>query len=300
MKKFSLIFVSLVLILASCANKHGTGKGNYLMLDKFVLMLEEGDNAKLNATTYSNVGKSSFAYGWYSTNPAVASVDGQGNVTALSVGAADIVAQADNGANAACRVMVLKFVDLGGTVLWATCNFGASRPQDVGRYYAWGEPGNKNTYTWTNYLFGTAANQLKKYNWDDHYGTVDGKTALEASDDIVSITSDQKFRMPSRSDLETLLSDASVSKAFVNEGGRRGLKLWRESTGDEIFLPVTGYFDGSVQESQARGYYWTSSLAGTDSDPSKAIALSFDTEGAVKDAILRYWGLPIRPVKSKP
>ena len=300
MKKYFLMIALLALTLVSCGDKHGSGKGNYLMLDQFVLVLEAGDNAKLNATTYSNVGRSDFAYGWSSTNPAVATVDGQGNVKALSAGAADIVAQAENGASAACRVMVLQFVDLGGAVLWATCNFGASRPQDAGFYYAWGEKGNKNTYTWTNYAFATAANQLKKYNWDEHYGEVDGKSVLDASDDIVSYTSDRRFRMPSRSDLETLLTDASVGKEYVNEEGRRGLKVWSESTGAEIFLPVTGYFEASVLESQTMGYYWTSALAGTDSEPSKAIALSFDTGGAVKDAILRFRGLLIRPVKAKP
>ena len=94
--------------------------------------------------------------------------------------------------------------------------------------------------------------------------------------------------------------DADSIKEYVNEEGRRGLKVWSESTGAEIFLPVTGYFEASVLESQTMGYYWTSALAGTDSEPSKAIALSFDTEGAVKDAILRFRGLPIRPVKAKP
>ncbi len=31
------------------------------------------------------------------------------------------------------------YVDLGLSVLWATCNIGASRPEEPGHYFAWGE-----------------------------------------------------------------------------------------------------------------------------------------------------------------
>ena len=41
-----------------------------------------------------------------------------------------------------------KYVDLGlpsGT-LWATCNIGASKPEEFGLYFAWGETKNKEDY----------------------------------------------------------------------------------------------------------------------------------------------------------
>ncbi len=31
------------------------------------------------------------------------------------------------------------YVNLGLSVLWATCNIGASRPEEPGHYFAWGE-----------------------------------------------------------------------------------------------------------------------------------------------------------------
>ena len=32
-----------------------------------------------------------------------------------------------------------EYVDLGLSVKWATCNLGASSPEQLGKYYAWGE-----------------------------------------------------------------------------------------------------------------------------------------------------------------
>lgn len=32
-----------------------------------------------------------------------------------------------------------EYVDLGLSVMWATCNIGASKPSDYGKYFAWAE-----------------------------------------------------------------------------------------------------------------------------------------------------------------
>lgn len=33
-------------------------------------------------------------------------------------------------------------------ILWATCNVGASRPEECGDYFAWGETQPKDIYDW--------------------------------------------------------------------------------------------------------------------------------------------------------
>ena len=40
------------------------------------------------------------------------------------------------------------YVDLGLSVKWATCNIGATKPEEYGDYYAWGELNPKNDYSW--------------------------------------------------------------------------------------------------------------------------------------------------------
>ena len=42
-------------------------------------------------------------------------------------------------------------VDLGLSVMWATCNLGANSPEEYGDYYAWGETEEKSDYSWDTY-----------------------------------------------------------------------------------------------------------------------------------------------------
>ena len=44
------------------------------------------------------------------------------------------------------------YVDLGLRVKWATCNIGASSPQEPGNYFAWGETKPKSEYSWKTYF----------------------------------------------------------------------------------------------------------------------------------------------------
>ncbi|MGM9745408.1 MAG: hypothetical protein ACI30H_00370 [Paludibacteraceae bacterium] len=88
-----------------------------------------------------------------------------------------------------------EYVDLGlpsGTK-WATCNVGATKPEEYGNYYAWGETTPKDYYDWNTYNWATATydaeydwwdlETLTKYNTSSSYGTVDNKTVLELADD---------------------------------------------------------------------------------------------------------------------
>ena len=79
-----------------------------------------------------------------------------------------------------------EWVDLGlpsGTK-WATCNVGATKPEEYGNYYAWGETETKTTYNWSTYKWcnGSAETQTK-YCTNSDYGTVDNKTVLDLEDD---------------------------------------------------------------------------------------------------------------------
>lgn len=51
-----------------------------------------------------------------------------------------------------------EYVDLGLSVKWATCNIGASSPEELGEYYAWGEVQPKESYSWENYKWCTGKN----------------------------------------------------------------------------------------------------------------------------------------------
>ncbi len=72
-----------------------------------------------------------------------------------------------------------EYVDLGlpsGTK-WATCNVGASSPEDYGDYYAWGETETKSSYNWSMYKWCKGSSTtMTKYCTNSYYGTVDNKT----------------------------------------------------------------------------------------------------------------------------
>lgn len=82
-----------------------------------------------------------------------------------------------------------EYVDLGLTsgTLWATCNVGASNPEDYGAYYAWGETTEKsgnNAYAtdWSDYIFtNNGGNSFTKYN------SSDGKGILDFEDDAARV-----------------------------------------------------------------------------------------------------------------
>ena len=151
------------------------------------------------------------------------------------------------------------FVDLGlpsGT-LWATSNVGASRLDERGGYFAWGETEPKKNYEWKNYRYGTDWNNITKYNRDDKL------TALEASDDAAAANWGGGWRMPTEADMDELMSNCRVCRRKLN--GVCGL-LFTGSNGNSIFLPEAGYRAGKNFSNvkfpvEIPGvYYWLSSL----------------------------------------
>ena len=57
-----------------------------------------------------------------------------------------------------------RWVDLGLSVKWATCNVGAINPQDNGNYYAWGETDTKDSFSWYSYKHSEYKSGITKYN----------------------------------------------------------------------------------------------------------------------------------------
>ena len=81
-----------------------------------------------------------------------------------------------------------EFVDLGlpSGLLWATRNVGASRPEESGSYYSWGETMPKSNYDWNTYKYCNGSNTtLTKYCYSSDFGAVDNKFILDEEDDDI-------------------------------------------------------------------------------------------------------------------
>ena len=184
------------------------------------------------------------------------------------------------------------WINLGLSVRWATCNVGATNPEDYGDYFAWGETEPKEEYNWSTYKWcDDSKYTMTKYNNDSGYGTVDNKEELELIDDAAHVNWGGSWRMPTNAEWIELLAQCTWTWTTVN--GVKGYNVISKSNGNSIFLPVAGYrYDNSLYSVGSIGYYWSSSLY----IRSLAWGVYFFSENMGKDDHMRSDGLSVRPV----
>ena len=145
-----------------------------------------------------------------------------------------------------------KFIDLGlpSGLLWAETNVGASTPYADGDYYAWGETETKSYYSSDTYKWGNSPTKYK---------SSDGKTTLEASDDVATVKWGKECRMPSRAEFQELYNKCDWTWKSYNNGTSGYLVTG--PSGQTIFLPASGYrYNGGLSNHGYYGNYWSSSL----------------------------------------
>ncbi len=184
-------------------------------------------------------------------------------------------------------------IDLGLTVKWASFNLGASKPEDYGDFYAWGEIEPKKEYSWSTYKWCNGASyRLTKYCWDtdnwDRSGIPDEKSILDPEDDVAHVKLGGKWRMPTKEELSDLMHKCQWT--WIKENGAlKGYKI-TATNGNSILLP----FAGDVFMPGSEGLYWSSSIY----NDGEAYILWFRkvTTYCNLSSERRYCGLPIRPV----
>jgi hypothetical protein len=204
------------------------------------------------------------------------------------------VIKVDSISMVAPKESVHEYVDLGLSVKWATCNVGATKPEEYGDYFAWGETQPKDYYDWSTYKWCNGSyNTLTKYNNSSSYGTVDNKTQLELSDDAARANWGGSWRMPTRAEQDELRENCTWT--WTTQNGVNGYKVTSKKNGNSIFLPAAGCrYDSSLYGAGSSGYYWSSSLY-TD-DPYYAYDLLFDSVSVDWYGNYRYFGFTVRPV----
>lgn len=204
-----------------------------------------------------------------------------------------------------------EYVDLGlpsGT-LWAMCNVGATKPEEFGGYYAWGETEEKTDYSLENYKWCDGDEYSKtKYCTDRYFGKVDNITILDPQDDVAHVKWGGSWRMPTIAEQNELLHECTWVWTT-----RRGVEGYRVigSNGNSIFLPAADGRYGTVPDDNGKnamtineavvahvvvstGCYWSRSLHGYSSN--NAYILYIDRYDHVWDFDQRYVGHMVRPV----
>ena len=216
-----------------------------------------------------------------SSNESVATVSINGTtvtVKAISAGSkvAITITDSKSGQTATVYVTVTEAVtpidnpedviDLGlpSGMLWASCNIGATKPEEVGEYYAWGEI-SPNWYDASGKYSMDNSHSAMGLNWDmtkyctkEKYGTVDNKISLDLNDDVAHIVLGGRYRMPTKDDFEELVNNCTSEWTTFN--GVNGCKFTGHN-GNSVFFPATGmWMKGIPKYMDVYGNYWSRSL----------------------------------------
>ena len=187
-----------------------------------------------------------------------------------------------------------EYVDLGLSVKWATCNVGATKPEEYGDYFAWGETQPKRNYDWSTYKWCNGSYDTQtKYNTNSSYGTVDNKTTLDLGDDAARANWGGSWRMPTDAEWTELREQCTWT--WTTQNGVYGRKVTSKTNGNSIFLPAAGYrHDSSLDDAGSYGGYWSSSLY-TD-NPNYARSVWFGSGNVNRISSSRSIGRSVRPV----
>lgn len=168
-----------------------------------------------------------------------------------------------------------EFVDLGLSVKWATMNVGASSPEGLGFYFAWGETILKGKYSIENYTF------------------KDNPTILSLSDDAAHVNWGGDWRMPTQEEFNELVTKCMITLENTNT------VRFTAANGKYILMPLAGFAkeDGSFKNVGDCGYYWTNAI----SNNTQAVDLIFKETFSGAEVLglnkgNRFCGLSIRPV----
>ena len=195
-----------------------------------------------------------------------------------------------------------EYVDLGlpSGLKWATCNVGATTPEEYGDYFAWAEvKPQKSMRDWSTYKYSIdyiSYKKITKYCDKSNYGNngfVDNKTILDPEDDAATVNWGSAWRMPSAVEQQELIDNCIWT--WTTQNGVNGYKVTGPN-GNSIFLPAAGYMEYSGPSAVGSfGGYWSSSLSPNAPDGAYDMYFESDYVKLFSDRY-RYHIRSVRPV----
>ena len=144
-----------------------------------------------------------------------------------------------------------EYVDLGlpSGLKWATCNVGATSPEQTGLYFAWGETEG---YTAEQVTLGVRAFDEASYT----ASAISGNLTLEQ--DAAHVNLGGNWRMPTSAEYRELLDNCNVVWTDDYNGtGVKGRIFSSRVNGNSVFFPATGGCgNSSVGDVGVYGNYW--------------------------------------------
>ena len=169
------------------------------------------------------------------------------------------------------------WVDLGLSVKWATMNVGATKPEGIGAYFAWGEITEKEFCTIENYTY------------------KENPTVLPLSNDAARVNWGGDWRMPTQAEYNELITNCIITREDTYT------VRFTSTNGNYILMPLAGFAkeDGTFKNVGDCGYYWTNAINANNS--AQAIDLIFQETFSGAQVLgfyggNRFCGLSVRPV----
>ncbi|MCQ2198916.1 MAG: InlB B-repeat-containing protein [Paludibacteraceae bacterium] len=192
-----------------------------------------------------------------------------------------------------------EYVDLGlpSGIMWATYNIGATKPEESGDFFAWGETEPKDVYSHDSYKW-FKSYKITKYSVT---GTsthkdyeVDSLTTLLPEDDAAIVNWKGDWRMPSAADFSELLAYTEWEKVSDEDGVFIGRLMTSKINGNTIFFPNGGHQQGDVVYESVT--FYLSNELNTKSSSWENVALVVSSTSNSIGYSPRHEGYKIRPV----
>ena len=169
-----------------------------------------------------------------------------------------------------------EYVDLGlpSKTMWATCNVGATKPEDEGLLFQFGRVDGYR-FEDNNHKFKTNKQNVKGTGNKYTPLTTSGKTykvgeILDLEDDAAHVNMSGKWQMPTKDDLEELLNNTTHKVATINRV--KGMLFTSIINSKQLFIPfMQGYWYNGTWYSLDKSYasMWSSKVYGSVDDAYK-------------------------------
>jgi hypothetical protein len=179
-----------------------------------------------------------------------------------------------------------EYVDMGlpSGILWATCNVGATSPEQAGLYFSWG---NVDGHVDGDGFEGT------QEEYEASHGSTLGATdniPTTAEYDAAVANMGGGWRMPTTQEIQELFNSSYTTNTWTTLNGMNGRLVTSKANGNTLFFPAAGFFAGGFDDF---GYYWSSSF-GDELGAYNLIFYSVDVGPANID--FRWFGYSVRAV----
>ena len=190
---------------------------------------------------------------------------------------------------------------------WAECNVGATKPEECGYYFWWGDTVGYvyDSLTWnatdgskTGYSFSTGG--CPTYGKDNatlrSQGYIDAAGNLVAKYDAATRHLGVLWRMPTDAEWDSLESNCTTIWTKRNGVYGRLVSGKGDYVSRSIFLPASGFGFGSyIHNFGSQGYYWSSTSYSDSSDGAWFFGIDSDRFTRLKN--YRGLGKSVRPLR---